>query len=108
MNIGKKGPTTTNLKQKNIRKKVPTKKNLKPMNIGKKGSTKTNLKQMNIRKKGPTKPKKQPAWRVSEEAINAIKKAAKETGHKEGDILDWVMKNHKKIPKNMPPNPIYQ
>lgn len=53
------------------------------------------------RKKGATRPKKQPAWRVTDEAIEAIKKAAEDTGHKAGDILDWAMKNHKKIPKNL-------
>lgn len=56
---------------------------------------KTNL------EKGKAPPRKQPSWRVSEEAINAIKLAAESSGHKPGDVLDWVMKNHKKIPKNI-------
>lgn len=53
------------------------------------------------RKKGEDPPKKQPSWRVSQEAIDAIKKVALETDKAPGDILDWVMKNHKKIPKNL-------
>ncbi len=53
------------------------------------------------RKKGDTEPRKQPSWRVSSEAIEAIRAAAEELGHKPGDVLDWVMKNHKKIPKNI-------
>jgi len=53
------------------------------------------------RKKGSTKPRKQPAWRVSQEAIEAINKAADISGHSCGDILDWVMKNHKKIPNKL-------
>lgn len=53
------------------------------------------------RKKGNTQPKKQPRWRVSEEANNNIEKLAKETGHKEGEILNWLMLNPKKIPKEI-------
>ena len=53
------------------------------------------------RKKGDTKPRKQPTWRVSEEAIETIRNAAEESGHKAGDVLDWVMKNHKTIPKKL-------
>jgi len=53
------------------------------------------------RKKGKDKPRKQAPWRVSEEAIKAVTDAAKETGHSEGNILNWAMKNMKKIPNKL-------
>mgnify|MGYP000619216777 CR=1 FL=1 len=53
------------------------------------------------RKKGNTAPRKQPSWRVSAEAIEAIKLAAEASNHSAGDVLDWVMKNHKTIPENI-------
>ncbi len=53
------------------------------------------------RKPGDRPPRKQPSWRVSQEAIESIVDAAEESGHSPGDVLDWVMKNHRKIPKKL-------
>ncbi len=53
------------------------------------------------RKPGDTPPRKQPPWRVFPEAIAIIKAAADSSGHSPGDVLNWVMTHHKKIPKNI-------
>ena len=51
--------------------------------------------------KGIMPPRKQPPWRISESAIELVKQLSGDTGHTPGDLLDWIIKNHKKIPKNI-------
>jgi hypothetical protein len=51
------------------------------------------------RKPGKQPPRKPVPWRVSEEALNAITTAAEKAGHKPGDVLDWIMLNHKRVPE---------
>jgi len=53
------------------------------------------------RKPSGEEPRKQPTQRVSKEARDNILKIAIESGHKPGDVLDWVMKNPKRLPKKL-------
>lgn len=40
-------------------------------------------------------------WRVTETAIETVKKNAEKKGLAEGEILNWLMINHGEIPDNL-------